>query len=228
MESVSKAQSSLGKNFSIGGVSKTGEIPLNSVEAIMLEAADKFLKLAIARINQKRKVDRGNLSDMQVSAITQNGTKYSLTIGYDKSNPASEYYDFQNKGVKGIKSKQPSNSPYSYRKLSVSSKMVNAIMQWYMRHQNYIRNEDQRKALTPLQQKRKTLAQASNPQNKLKQIATNTAKAIKKRGMPRIGFFDDNLDKAFGKDFQSKLAKALGQDIILNIRQNFGNGNNGK
>jgi hypothetical protein len=228
MQSVSKAQASLGKDFSFGGVAKTGEIPLNSVEAVMLEAADKFMNLAIARINQKKKVDRGNLSDMQVSAIKQEGNRYSLTIGYDKSNPASEYYDFQNKGVKGIKSKQPSRSPYSYRTLSVSSKMVNALMQWYMRHKNYIRNEDQRKGLTPLQQKRKTLAQAGNSQKKLYQAAYNTAKAIKKRGMPRIGFFDDNLDKAFGKDFQTKLAKALGQDIILNIRQNFGNGNNSK
>lgn len=228
MPSISKAQASLGNNFDVGGTAKTGAIELNSVESVMLEAANKFMKLAIARINQKKKVDRGNLSDMEVSAITQEGTKYSLTIGYDKNNPASEYYDFQNKGVKGIKSKQPSKSPYSYRTLSVSSKMVTALMQWYMRHKNYIRNDDQRKNLSPLQQKRKTLGNIANQQTKLKQIATNTAKAIKKRGMPRIGFFEDNLDKAFGQDFKTKLAKALGQDIVLNIRQNFGNGNNSK
>lgn len=228
MPSISKAQASLGSNFDIGGQAKSGAIELNSVEEVMLGAANQFMKLAIARINQKKKVDRGNLSDMEVSAIKQEGTKYSLTIGYNKNNPASEYYDFQNKGVKGIKSKQPSKSPYSYRTLSISSKMVTALMQWYMRHKNYIRNEDQRKNLSPLQQKRKTLGNIANQQTKLRQIATNTAKAIKKRGMPRIGFFEDNLDKAFGKDFQAKLAKALGQDIILNIRQNFGNGNNNK
>lgn len=221
MQSISKAQASLGKNFDVGGTAKTGAIELNSVEAVMLEGANQFMRLAIARINQRKKVDRGNLSDIEVTAIKQEGTKYSLTIGYNRNNPASEYYDFQNKGVRGIKSRQPSSSPYSYRTLSVSSKMVNALMQWYMRHKNYIRNEDQRKNLTPLQQKRKTLGNIVNQQAKLKQIATNTAKAIKKRGMPRIGFFDDNLDKAFGKDFQAKLAKALGQDIVLNIKQTF-------
>lgn len=221
MQSISKAQASLGKNFDVGGAAKTGAIELNSVEAVMLEGANQFMRLAIARINQRKKVDRGNLSDIEVTAIKQEGTKYSLTIGYNRNNPASEYYDFQNKGVRGIKSRQPSSSPYSYRTLSVSSKMVNALMQWYMRHKNYIRNEDQRKNLTPLQQKRKTLGNIVNQQAKLKQIATNTAKAIKKRGMPRIGFFDDNLDKAFGKDFQAKLAKALGQDIVLNIKQTF-------
>lgn len=221
MQSISQAQDSLGKNFTAGGISRQAEVELDGVEAVMLEGANQFMRLAIARINQRKKVDRGNLSDMEVSSIKQEGNKYSLTIGYNKNNPASKYYDFQNKGVKGIKSKQPSSSPYSYRTLSVSSSMVNALMQWYMRHKNYIRNDDQRKNLTPLQRKRKTLGNIVNQQAKLKQIATNTAKAIKKRGIPRVGFFDDNLDKAFGKEFQQKLAKALGQDIILNIRQNF-------
>jgi hypothetical protein len=221
MQSISQAQASLGSNFTAGGITRQAEVELDGVQAVMLEGANQFMKLAIARINQKKKVDRGNLSDMEVSSIKQEGNKYSLTIGYSKNNPASKYYDFQNKGVKGIKSKQPNSSPYSYRTLSVSASMVNALMQWYMRHRNYIRNDDQRKNLSPLQRKRKTLGNITNQQAKLKQIATNTAKAIKKRGMPRVGFFDDNLDKAFGKEFQVKLAKALGQDIILNIRQNF-------
>lgn len=228
MQSVSKAQASLGKDFTVGGISKTGEIPLNSVEAVMLQAADKFMKLAIARINQKKKVDKGNLSDMQVSAITQNGTKYELTVGYDESNPASKYYDYQNKGVKGLESQKPSSSPYYFKEFWVSKNMVKALMQWYLRHKNYIKNEDQRKGLTSLQRKRKTIAQAIDPQKRLRQIAKNTAKSIKKRGIPRVGFFDDNIDKAFGEDFKKKLARALGQDIILNITQTFDNGNNSK
>jgi hypothetical protein len=221
MQSISKAQASLGKNFDVGGTAKTGAIELNSVESVMLEAANKFMKLAIARINQKKKVDRGNLSDMEVSAITQNGTKYELTIGYDENNPASKYYDYQNKGVRGLDSGQPSSSPYYFKEYWVSKNMVKALMQWYLRHKSYIKNEDQRKSLTPLQQKRKTLGQAADPQKRLRQIAKNTAKSIKKRGIKRVGFFDDNIDKAFGEDFKKKLAIALGQDIVLNIKQTF-------
>jgi hypothetical protein len=224
MASISQAQRELGSDFDFGGTERSGELKLGKVEAIMFEGANKFLKLAVARINARKKVDTGNLSDIVVSAVEKKGGKYSITIGYDKSNPASEYYDFQNKGVRGIKTKSP-NSPYSYRTLSVSRKMVDAILRWYLRHKNYIRNEDQRKNLTPLQQKRKTLAQAVDPQKKLRQIATNTAKNIKKRGMPRIGFFDDNIPKAFGEDFQKKLATALGQDVALTIKNTF-NGNN--
>jgi hypothetical protein len=224
MPSISQAQKQLGSDFDFGGTAKGGEISLGKVEQVMFDAASKFLKLAVARINAKKKVDTGNLSDIVITPVKRKDNKYSITIGYEKNNPASEYYDFQNKGVQGIKSKQP-KSPYSYRTLSVSRKMVDAILRWYLRHKNYIRNEDQRKNLTPLQQKRKTLGQAVNQQKKLRQIAINTAKNIKKRGMPRIGFFEDNIPKAFGEDFQKKLATALGQDVALTIKNTF-NGNN--
>ena len=220
MASIEQAQKALGESFDFGGDTKQGALKLNAVEKVMYNAATKFIGLAQQRINAKKKVDRGNLSDISVSTIQKTGNKYSLTIGYDKSNPASEYYDFQNKGVKGIKSGQP-NSPYKFRTLSVSKNMVEAILQWYLRHKNYIRNEDQRKGLSPLQIKRKTIANVADPKIKLKQIATNTAKSIKKKGIGRVGFFENNLDKAFGQEFQAKLAQALGQDIALTITQTF-------
>ena len=220
MASIEQAQKALGESFDFGGDTKQGALKLNAVEKVMYDAATKFIGLAQQRINAKKKVDRGNLSDISVSTIQKTGNKYSLTIGYDKSNPASEYYDFQNKGVKGLKSGQP-NSPYKFRTLSVSKNMVEAILQWYLRHKNYIRREDQRKGLSPLQIKRKTISNVADPKIKLRQLATNTAKNIKKKGIGRVGFFDDNLDKAFGQEFQAKLAQALGQDIALTITQTF-------
>lgn len=224
MASISQAQRELGSDFDFGGTERSGELKLGKVEAIMFEGANKFLKLAVARINARKKVDTGNLSDIVVTPVQFKNGKYEITVGYEESNPASKYYDFQNKGVKGIKSKLP-NSPYSFRTLKVSRNMVNAILAWYLRHKNYIRNDDQRKNLTPLQQKRKTLAQAVDPQKRLRDIAKNTAKNIKKRGLPRIGFFDDNINKAFGEDFKKKLSTALGQDVALTIKNTF-NGNN--
>lgn len=220
MASIEQAQKALGENFDVGGIGRQGQLQLNAVEKVMKEAAEKFIGLAKQRINAKKKVDLGNLSDIGFSFTEKSGNKYSLTIGYDKSNPASEYYDFQNKGVKGLKSGQP-NSPYKFRTLSVSKNMVEAILQWYLRHKNYIRNEDQRKGLSPLQIKRKTISNVADPKIKLRQLAINTAKNIKKKGIGRVGFFDDNLDKVFGEDFKAKLAQALGQDIALTITQTF-------
>jgi hypothetical protein len=225
MPSISQAQANLGRDFDFGGSARQGEIALDNVEAIMIKYAVAFIEKAKATITKKGKIDTGHLSDIKVGTLVQEGTKYSLTIGYDKSNPASEYYDFQNKGVKGIKSNQP-NSPYKFRTLSVSPKFVSAIMAWYLRHPNYIRNEDQRKGLTGLQAKRKSLAKVVNKTTKIKSLAEATAKSIKKKGLKRIGFFDDNL-KVFGTEFQQQMAHALGTDVAISIKQQFkGNGNN--
>ena len=220
MASIEQAQKALGESFDFGGDTKQGALKLNAVEKVMYDAATKFIGLAQQRINAKKKVDRGNLSDISVSTIQKTGNKYSLTIGYDKSNPASEYYDFQNKGVKGLKSGQP-NSPYKFRTLSVSKNMVEAILQWYLRHKNYIKNDDQKFKLTRVQKKQKSIASLASSTKNLRQLAINTAKNIKKKGIARVGFFDDNLDKAFGQEFQAKLAQALGQDIALTITQTF-------
>ena len=220
MASILEAQKSLGQNFDVGGEASQGSLKLNAVEKVMVDAARKFIDLAKQRITQKKKVDRGNLSDISISNIVQNGNKYTLTIGYDDSNPASKYYDFQNKGVKGIKSGKP-NSQYQFRTLKVSKGMVQAILEWYLRHKNYIKNEDQKKGLTGLQTKRKTIAKITDPKIRLRKLAKNTAKRIKERGIPRVGFFEDNKEKAFGEDFKAKLAQALGQDIALTITQTF-------
>jgi hypothetical protein len=220
MASILEAQKALGENFDVGGIERQPELQLNAVEKVMKEAAERFIVLAKRRINAKKKVDRGNLGDISISSIQKTGNKYSLTIGYDKSNPASEYYDFQNKGVKGIKSNQP-NSPYKFRTLSVSKNMVEAILQWYLRHKNYIKNDDQKFKLTRVQKKQKSIASLASSTKNLRQLAINTAKNIKKKGIGRVGFFDDNLDKAFGQEFQAKLAQALGQDIALTITQTF-------
>ena len=220
MASIEQAQKALGKDFDLGGESSQGALKLDAVEKVMYDAANKFIGLAQQRINAKGKVDRGNMSDISVSTIIKNGNQYALTIGYDDSNPASKYYDYQNKGVKGLTSNKP-NSEYYFKTLKVSKGMVQAILEWYLRHKNYIKNEDQRKGLSPLQIKRKTIANVADPKIRLRKLAKNTAERIKERGIPRVGFFADNIDKAFGQDFKAKLSQALGQDIALTITQTF-------
>jgi len=220
MASIREAQESLGKDFDVGGIIKEDAIQLKGADKVIADAAIKFIKLAKQRINGRKKVDSGNLGDIVPTQVAHDKGKFSIIIGYDKSNPASKYYDFQNKGVKGIKTNQP-NSQYKFRTLSVSKKMVEAIMQWYLRHKNYIKNDDKRTKLIPLERKRKSIAKLIDPKKKLRQIAKSTAENIKERGISRVGFFDDNIDKAFGQEFYTKLAQALGQDIALTITQTF-------
>jgi len=229
MPSISQSQKSNMDVLNNLGAEKTiSNLKLTEVEAVMLEAATRFRILALRRIRAKGKEDTGHMSEIEISQISQ--TKYgsyTLTIGYQKSNPASEYYDFQNKGVKGIKSNQP-NSPYKYRTLSVSKKMVEALMKWYLRHKSFIKLEDQKTKLSRVQKKSLSVGRMANETKNLRKLAEATAKKIKKRGMPRVGFFDDNLDKVFNEDWRQKLAIAIGEDIIINIRQNFNGNNNTK
>jgi len=230
MASISQAQASLGSDFTAGGIARGGDVKLNAVEAIMAQAALEFIQLAKKRLTQRGKIDTGNLSDIVVSSIQQSGTKYSLTIGYDKSNPASKYYDFNDKGVKGIggfKGKlpkgfhEPTNTPYNFKNLRLSSGFIDSITRWYLRHKSYIRNEDQRQNLSGLQRKRKTLGTVVSEADKIRSLAIATARNIKRKGISRTGFFEDNIEEAFGQDFQIKLAQALGQDVALSIKQTF-------
>jgi len=230
MASISQAQASLGSNFDVGGIARGQEVVLTGVEAVMVNAAKEFIQLAKKRLTQRGKIDTGNLSDIVISTIEQSGSKYSLTIGYDKSNPASVYYDYNNKGVKGIggfKGKlprgfhKPTDSPYEFKDIKLSNEFIENIINWYLRHRNYIKNEDQRKNLSGLQRKRNTISGIAGNRKNLRFLAVNTAKNIKRKGISRTGFFEDNIDIAFGPEFQAKLAQALGQDIALNIKQTF-------
>jgi len=230
MANISQAQASLGSNFDVGGIAKGGDATFNAVEAVMIKGAIEFIKLAKNRLKQRGKIDTGNLSDIVYTEITNKNNSYSITIGYDKSNPAYKYYDFNDKGVKGIGGfkgklprgfKNPTNSPYSFKNLRLSSGFIDSITRWYLRHKSYIRNEDQRRNLTGLQQRRRTLGNVVNQTEKLRNLAIATARNIKRKGISRTGFFEDNIDIAFGPEFQAKLAQALGQDIALNIKQTF-------
>jgi len=222
MASILKAQESLGKNFTVGGSSRK-EYQVgganSEVQKVIYDAADKFIKLAQQTIRKKRKIDTGKMSDIVFSEIYNKKGILGITIGYDKKNPASVYGKYQNKGVKGIKSSKNADSPYKFRDLNVSGEFVEAIMQWYLRHKNYIKNEDQRKGLKGLQTKRKKIAKIVDQYKNLRFLAEKTAENIKRRGLNKVGFFDDNLPKVFNEEFRVKLAKALGQDIKLNITQ---------
>lgn len=229
MASIKKAQANVSDDFLGGiGINKGTNAELNEVEKVIMEGAIVLMNRAKQKIKRAKRIDKGNLSDIQVGAINQRPNGYSITIGYAKNNPASKYYDFNDKGVKGVKGGSSIKSPYKFKNLYVSKKFVENIMQWYLRHKNYIKNEDQKRGLSGLQKKRKSVASlADQKKNNLRSLAMNTAKKIKRVGIRRVGFFEDNIQVAFGPEFRAKLAKAMGQDIALNINQTF-NGNSSK
>lgn len=192
-----------------------GELPF--VEKTMISYAAKFIIQVQKNLQKANKVDTGRLeTDIQEGSLIKDGKSYSIDIGYPVGSEGAKYYDFVNKGVKGFKSGTP-NSPYRFRSAfpSMNGPMVTAIQKWVKRNALSSRKETQTRSLSSLQKKRKSVSELNTGRT----TAYLIARKIKQRGLPRTGFFDDAIDQVFNEQFYNKMAKALGGDVRLYIKQ---------
>ena len=202
---------------SYGGNASETELP--KVEGILETYALAFIEEAQKNINNKGLTSKGNMSDM-VFNIDQTKSGFIISVGYDQNNPASKYYDFQNKGVAGVG--KTIASPYSFKSLYPSRQMVTDIMEWLNTANISSRNESQKFGLSKLQTKRKSLSTVKRKD--MRSVAYGISVAIKKKGIKQSNFFDDAITKTFGKDFINKVSEALGADVTLKIIQ-YGDNN---
>jgi hypothetical protein len=196
----------------------TGSAPTNTaVSDLIIKLAGEFVIAVQENLDRLGKVSTGGLTDgVSAGDLVQSGSTYTLEIGYDKNDPAAKYWDFVNKGVRGIRSGQPASSPYQFRKLSAPPVMVEAIKGWLRVNGIAARNEDQREDLSRLQQKRRNIAAEQDPQG---DFAYAIALAIKRRGLPYTGYFDQAVNAYFGKTFAQAVAKAASFDIRVAVRK---------
>jgi len=187
------------------------------LEELVAGVAAQFVLAVRENIDRMGKVDRGGLIDgVSAGEITRNGSKVTVEIGYDKSDPAALYWDYVNQGVKGLDSDEPSGSDYRFRTRKVHPVMADAIFQWVKKNNISAQNEDQRRNISALQQKRKDVKALGDPRMGMAYaIATN----IKRRGLPYTGFWDKAVKEYLGKQFIDAVAKAAGADIRVQIRK---------
>jgi hypothetical protein len=191
------------------------ELPF--IEKVMIAYAARFIIQVQKNLQTTNRVDTGRLErDIQEGSLVKEGQSYSIEVGYPASSEGAKYYDFVNKGVKGFKSGTP-NSPYSFKSAypSMNGPMVNAIQKWVKRNALSSRKETQTRSLSSLQKKRKAVAQLNTGRT----TAYLIARKIKQRGLPKTGFFDNAIDQVFNEQFYNKMAKALGGDVRLYIKQ---------
>jgi hypothetical protein len=93
--------------------------------------------------------------------------------------------------------------------------MVTAIQKWVKRNAKLARREDQKTNLSGLQRKRKSVSELNTGRT----TAYLIARKIKQRGLPKTGFFDNAIDQVFNEQFYSKMAKAVGGDVRVYIKQ---------
>jgi hypothetical protein len=204
------------------GASKEDFAALNTLPVL-----EQYLILSAANFIQKVKdnievlgiSDTGALSDdISSGDLIKEPQGYSISVGYPRNSKAAKYYDFVNKGVKGVKSGTP-NSPYSFKNLGVGRSMLKNISSWVNR--NGIKRNDV--SITKRQSKRESLSKMVSEASKKKSIAYAVAVNIKKKGLKKTGFFDSAVDSYFGRDFAASVSKMIGQDIKVIIRQNGNN-----
>jgi hypothetical protein len=195
---------------------------LQGVEKLLVLSAANFIIKVQENLNQSGRVDTGALSsDIESGDVVTGGGSVSITVGYPAGSKAAKYYDFINKGVKGTRGGP--DSPYSFKNERVGG-LRNAIEGWLKRNNIASRNEDQKKNLSPVQRKRKRLSKMVSESSRIKSLAYAVSVSIKRKGLKKTGFFDKAGQFAFGKEFNDAVAKIIGREVVINIR----NGNNSK
>lgn len=191
---------------------------LPATQRIIIEYAAAFIKKVQENLRSKDLIDTGTLeTDIAQGELIEQGGKYELDVGYPIGSKAAKYYDFVNKGVKGFTSGQP-DSPYSFKSAypSKDGPMVKAILAWVKRQGIASQKESKSSTITSLQRKRASIAQLDPSRN----TAYMIARSIKRKGLPKSGFFDSAVAEYFESGaFAETIAKSAGADVRVYIKQ---------
>jgi hypothetical protein len=118
-----------------------------------------------------------------------------------------DYYDYTNKGVRGIKSsKNAPGSPYSFKKLGISPEGRMSITKWVQSG----------KAKTSTFGS-KTYGAQEKKQIKIEDRVNTIIENIKKYGIKKRSWFDDAVKEVFG-DFEKVMAEQIGRQISVTIK----------
>jgi hypothetical protein len=218
--SISKAQA---QAIADGFLNTLGEQPMKEgqmpvVETLLKQFGGEFITTAQENLRANGSIASGAINDIRMY-FNKFGTTYSISLGYPKSEPASKYWDFVNKGVKGTKNiKADSKTPYKFNP-SKKSIPISAVQGWL----GY--NKLKATAVKPY---RKLGVEAKAIDTK-KSLAYVVAKSIHRKGIRSTHYFDNAQKEVFGKNFYEVMEAALGKDIQIKIRQigkELNNGNN--
>jgi hypothetical protein len=219
---ITQSQFITSGEFSGIGAAKEDFVTSNKLprlEKLLASFALKVIKDAQRNLKKANTIDTGNINQI-VFEVEQNGVSFSVTIGYYANNPASKYFDFINKGVKGLEGTQ--NTPYKFKTKYASKKMVDAILKW-VKHNNIQPTET--KKLSKIERKRKSIRamvqKAKDSKVTMRQLATGIAIGIKKKGIKSTHYFDDALKQLQDKQFKEKLQKIVKEEINISIQSTW-------
>ena len=206
-------------------------------EQMLFFYGKQFNEVVRKNLDKSGSVASGKIGELVIPKVRKFGNDYEMLLGYDVNNPASVYYKFVNKGVRGVggvnarPKRVSSDSPYAYKTPFPNQKMANSILQWYKLGKAKTTVDTQKRNLTKTQRKSKKLSKIVDKATSLKSLAYATASAIKRDGLRTTSYFDNAVKTVFNKEFFATMATAFGGDVQLQIRQignKIENGNNNK
>ena len=218
--SISKAQAkAIGDGFlNTLGEQRMKEGGLPVLERLLKDFGADFITTAQKNLRDNGSIASGNINDIRLQ-FTKFATNYTLSLGYPKSEPASKYFDFVNKGVKGTKNiKADSKTPYKFNP-SKKSIPVSVVEGWL----GY--NKLKAVSVKPYRK----LGVESKAIDTKKSLAYVIARSIHRKGIRSTHYFDNAAKETFGKNFYEVMEAALGKDIQIKIKQigkEISNGNN--
>lgn len=139
--------------------------------------------------------------------LSSNGNSFEMSI------EMNYYGDFLNQGVSGTRNKF--NSPYSFKKESVSPAFNKSLRKWITKRGFPIESRySQTRDLTKDQRKKKQIDEKT-------QIAYAYGMVIKQEGIKPRNFINDALSERNVAAFAQGLADALGRSIEITITKNI-------
>jgi len=99
-------------------------VRLNTLEAMLALYAEEFIKEANDNLNKDNSVASGKLGDSIEFRIKESNTATTMEL------LALDYYDFVNRGVRGVKGSKNTTSPYRFKTITPSRSHVEAIRKW--------------------------------------------------------------------------------------------------
>lgn len=171
-------------------------------DTVLKQYAQDFVKLIQKNIRDRQIVASGQLESNIRIISDETNNKITITM--------LDYYDYPNKGVRGVMStKNAPDSPYKYKSLYTMSPEGRASIKQYIQSgRAKISDTSKTKQAVGSEVKKKSLIDVQTDQ---------LIYLIKKYGIKRTKYFDDAYDAVFST-FAEDMAKAYGQDVAFSIQ----------
>lgn len=185
--------------------------PTKSLSKIIMTAG-YILDQAQKNLNKVDRVASGKLSEsMQINNPREEDDNIIVELSM------LFYWKFIDEGVKGYISQTP-NSPYSFKNLIVSKKMLANIKKWLTKEGLKANAKGQGKSISKREKKR--FQKSSIKKNQIEVAAYAISKSVKAKGLKKTNFLNDALND--GERFaQENIGKGFKIDVKESIPKNI-------